>query len=118
MFDDPSPIDIEAPPPSPPSPPAPPADYAPAVDPSGQRLNPPRYPGKEQREGVGGTVMLRVTIDASGNVLDVQVERSSRNRNLDRAAIEAARRWKFNPGLSNGRPVGGDVLVPVKFTPP
>jgi protein TonB len=67
---------------------------------------------------VGGTVMLRVTIDSSGNVLDVAIDKSSRNRNLDRAAMDAARRWKFNPGLRNGVKVGGDVLVPVKFTPP
>jgi len=67
---------------------------------------------------VGGTVMLRVTIDANGNVLNVVVDKSSRNRNLDRAAMDAARRWKFNAGLRNGVKVGGDVLVPVKFTPP
>jgi len=67
---------------------------------------------------VGGTVVLRVTIDANGNVLNVVVDKSSRNRNLDRAAMDAARRWKFNPGLRNGVKVGGDVLVPVKFTPP
>ena len=97
---------------------APPADFAPSEDISGRALNQPRYPAKEAREGVGGTVVLRVTIDASGNVLDVAVQRSSRNRNLDRAAMDAARRWKFNPGMRNGVKVGGDVLVPVKFTPP
>ena len=69
-------------------------------------------------DGVGGTVVLRVTIDAAGNVLDVAIERSSRNRNLDRSAMDAARRWKFNPGMRNGQKVGGAVLVPVKFTPP
>jgi protein TonB len=63
-------------------------------------------------------VVLRVTIDASGNVLNVSIERSSRNRNLDRSAMDAARRWKFNPGMRNGQKVGGDVLVPVDFIPP
>ena len=51
------------------------------------------------------------------NVLDVKVEKSSRNRNLDRAAMDAARKWRFNPGLRNGVKVGGDVRVPVNFTP-
>jgi protein TonB len=32
--------------------------------------------------------------------------------------MDAARRWRFNPGSRNGVKVGGDVLVPVKFTPP
>ena len=64
-----------------------------------------------------GVVMLRVTIDASGNVLDVQIQKSSRNRNLDRAAMDAARKWRFNPGMRGGQKVGGDVLVPVNFNP-
>ena len=34
------------------------------------------------------------------------------------SAMDAARRWKFNPGMRNGQKVGGAVLVPVKFTPP
>ena len=81
-------------------------------------MNPPRYPSKELRDGIGGIVMLRVTIDAQGNVLDVQIQKSSRNRNLDRAAMDAARKWKFNPGMRGGQKVGGDVLVPVNFSPP
>ena len=80
-------------------------------------MNPPRYPSQELRQGIGGMVMLLVTIDASGNVLDVKIEKSSRNRNLDRAAMDAARKWRFNPGLRNGVKVGGDVRVPVNFTP-
>ena len=62
--------------------------------------------------------MLRVNIDAAGAVLDVAVEKSSRNRNLDRSAMDAARRWRFNAGMRNGQSVGGAVLVPVNFTPP
>ncbi|MBN4841748.1 energy transducer TonB, partial [Citrobacter braakii] len=95
--EDPSPVDLPPQPPSPPSPPAPIADIGSSVDPSSRRLNPPRYPPQELRQGVGGTVILVISIDAQGNVLDIQVEKSSRNRNLDRAAVEAARRWKFNP---------------------
>jgi protein TonB len=47
----------------------------------------------------------------------VQIQKSSRNRNLDRAAMDAARKWKFNPGMRGGQKVGGDVLVPVNFNP-
>jgi protein TonB len=90
----------------------------PSEDITGRRLNPPRYPPQEARRCIGGEVMLRVTIDAAGTVLDVAVERSSRNRNLDRSAMDAARRWRFNAGLRNGQAVGGAVLVPVNFTPP
>mgnify|MGYP003352927742 CR=1 FL=1 len=37
---------------------------------------------------------------ASGNVTNVTVEKSSRNRDLDRAAMEAARKWRFNAAVS------------------
>ena len=50
--------------------------------------------------------------------LDVAVEKSSRNRNLDRAAMDAARKWKFNPEMQNGVGVQSRVRVPVDFVPP
>ena len=59
------------------------------------------------------TVML--VIDSTpGNVLNVAVEKSSRNRDLDRAAMDAARKWRFNPAVKNGQPVR-QVRVPVDF---
>jgi len=81
-------------------------------------LNPPRYPPTEARQGVGGTVVLVISIDAEGNVLDVSVEKSSRNRNLDRAAMDAARKWRFNPEVRDGVAVASRVRVPVDFVPP
>ena len=78
-------------------------------------MNPPKYPPEEQRRGIQGTIVLIVSIDASGDVLDVEVERSSGNRNLDRAAITAAKRWRFNPEVKNGQKVASRVRVPVEF---
>ncbi|MBF6023262.1 energy transducer TonB [Lysobacter niastensis] len=118
VVDEPSPVDVAAPPPSPPSPPAAVADIGSSVDPSSKRLNPPKYPPTEARQGVGGTVVLVITLDGQGNVLNVEVEKSSRNRNLDRAAMEAARKWKFNPEMRNGVGVQSRVRVPVDFVPP
>ncbi|MCM2335716.1 MAG: energy transducer TonB [Pseudomonas sp.] len=81
-------------------------------------MNPPRYPPTELRQGVGGTVVLVISIDGNGNVLDVSVEKSSRNRNLDRAAMDAARKWRFNPEMRGGVGVPSRVRVPVDFVPP
>jgi protein TonB len=78
-------------------------------------MNPPKYPPEEMRRGIEGTTVLIVSIDASGNVLDVEVEKSSGNRNLDRAAVQAARRWRFNPEVKNGQKVASRVRVPVDF---
>ena len=85
------------------------------MDVSSRAMNPPRYPPAALRSGITGTVVLIVSVDANGNVTDVSVERSSRNRDLDRAAIQAARKWRFNPAMQDGRPAAGLVRIPVEF---
>ena len=115
VLDTPRAVDVQAPPPSPPSPPAAVQNISSGVDASSRAMNPPKYPPEEARRGIQGTTILIVSIDASGGVLDVEVERSSGNRNLDRAAVQAARRWKFNPEVRNGQKVASRVRVPVDF---
>jgi periplasmic protein TonB len=115
VFDDPSPVDVPAPPPAPPAPPAPVSNIGSSVDPSSKAMNPPNYPREALRSGIEGTVVLLISIDARGNVLDVKVERSSRNRDMDREAMQAARRWRFNPEVRNGVAVPSTVRVPVDF---
>ena len=116
VYDTPSPVSIAAPPPAPPAPVAAPADFGGSVDPTGRALNKPVYPPEEQRRGITGTTLLTLTYDVSGNVTAVDVKRSSGNRNLDRAAVKAANRWKINPGMRGGVQVAGQVDVPVEFT--
>ena len=60
-------------------------------------------------------MILVVDVDANGNVTNVSVEKSSRNRDLDRAAVDAARKWRFNAEVVNGVPTAGRVRVPVDF---
>ena len=57
--------------------------------------------------------MILVGID--GTPKDIKVEKSSGYRELDRAALDAARRWRFNPEIRNGRKVEGYARVPVSF---
>ena len=77
----------------------------------------PAYPRSALRAGQEGAVMLRIDIDARGVPTDVQVvERSGdRDRAFDRAAIEAARQWRFQPATRNGEPVAATVQLPVEF---
>ena len=86
-----------------------------SVDISSKNMNPPKYPPAAARAGIQGTVILIIDVDANGNVTNVSVEKSSRNRDLDRAAMDAARKWRFNPGQSNGQRSAGRVRVPVDF---
>ncbi|KAF1689447.1 energy transducer TonB family protein, partial [Pseudoxanthomonas taiwanensis] len=112
---EPRPTDVYEPP-APPAPPAPVADVAASVDISSKNMNPPRYPPAPARAGIEGEVILVIDVDANGNVTNVTVEKSSRNRDLDRAAVEAARKWRFNPAIVNGQKAAGRVRVPVNFT--
>jgi protein TonB len=43
------------------------------------------------------------------------VEASSGFRELDQAAIETARKWRFNPNIRNGTKTEGYVRVPINF---
>lgn len=106
-------------------PPAPVATPEPTPDPNsivGDRTTPipltrqpPRYPPEELRRDIGGTVRVRVHVAIDGSVESNDIETSSGSRNLDRAALEATRRWTFQPATRNGQPVPADVVVPIEF---
>jgi len=77
---------------------------------------PPSYPVMAIREGLTGTVMLRVLVDIDGRPIDVQIERSSGHRLLDAAARKQVLvKWRFKPALENGRAVQAIGLVPIDF---
>ncbi|WP_414641434.1 TonB family protein, partial [Archangium sp.] len=63
------------------------------------------------------TVLLRLTIDAGGEVSRVEV-RESAGVPLDRAAMAAALRWRFQPARRGEVPLEVQADVPVTFVPP
>ncbi len=75
----------------------------------------PRYPESARRQRVEGTVLLKMRITEQGHVEDVQVERSAGHPELDESAMEAVRRWRFEPARRNGEPVAILVTIPVVF---
>jgi protein TonB len=56
---------------------------------------------------------MRIT--AQGTVADVQVERSAGHPDLDQSALEAVRRWRFEPARRGGEAVAVWVIIPVEF---
>lgn len=76
---------------------------------------PPEYPANALRDGRSGTVLLKVGIDADGNPGDIEIEKSSGTRALDRAARDAVRQWRFSPKTVGGVPVASELSVPVDF---
>ena len=75
----------------------------------------PRYPAAARRRGVEGQVLVQVAVSAEGKVEGVELLRSSGNSLLDRAALEALARWRFEPARAAGQPVAGTVEIPVTF---
>ena len=75
----------------------------------------PAYPSAPRRLGVQGTTMLRVHVLADGRIGDLLVERSAGHPDLDQAAMEAVRRWRFEPARRGADAVAMWVLLPVEF---
>jgi periplasmic protein TonB len=75
----------------------------------------PEYPGAARSQGVEGEVVLRAIVDQRGAVeRDVVVVQSIPM--LDRAAIEALRQWRFEPGRDGGNHAVRVVIeVPLRF---
>lgn len=80
------------------------------------RLNtPPTYPGLARKRGQTGTVLLQVLVNPEGRVDDLQVDISSGFSLLDRAAVNAVRKWTFEPGRRGEEKISMWVKVPVTF---
>ncbi|KAA3634630.1 MAG: TonB family protein [Calditrichaeota bacterium] len=76
---------------------------------------PPEYPKSERNKGVTGTVWVKLLVGKDGNVKRAMVGKSSGNRALDKAAIQAAYKNKFKPGIQNGKPVAVWITYKVNF---
>ncbi len=76
----------------------------------------PRYTPEAMRSKVQGRVELEVVVEADGTVGDVVVVRSLDTQfGLDASAIDAAKRWRFEPATLNGQPVAAAVTLEMEF---
>jgi protein TonB len=73
----------------------------------------PRYPPAAFRNGIGGTVELKILIDKTGRVTNTRVIKSIPE--LDAAAIQCVMEWKFRPAKKAGQPVATVASAPVTF---
>lgn len=75
----------------------------------------PVYPSMARRLGKEGKVVLRLTIDENGKLVNIEVIEDSGYGFAD-AAIAAVRKSTFIPPTMNGKPILARALLPVKFT--
>jgi protein TonB len=74
----------------------------------------PVYPRAARLRGAQGTTLLRVLVSRAGAVQEAQVETTSQDADLDRAALAAVRRWRFEPlAVASGEGVW--VRIPIEF---
>ena len=74
----------------------------------------PEYSEKARKARVDGTVTLSMKIAPDGSPTDITVAKAL-GYGLDEKAIEAVKKWRFQPGMKDGKPVPVIVSVEVSF---
>ena len=120
-----------------------PPDFVPVEKQPMPTANPaPKYPESAIREKVEGVVWLKLVVDTDGNAGKVTVSKSAFTRDgieikmdgldslakdvrslsayqimkeMNEAAVDAAKRWKFIPAMLGGKSVSVWVSIPFKF---
>lgn len=76
---------------------------------------PPAYPKRALILKQEGVVILKALIDTKGSIKNVIILSSSGYTILDKSAIEAVWKWKFEPSVIDGKKSISWVKVPVEF---
>jgi len=74
----------------------------------------PVYPERALKERARGLVVLKILISEEGVPLQVTVEKAAR-ADLTKAAIAAAKQWRFEPARKDGRPVRSSTTLRFPF---
>jgi len=75
----------------------------------------PAYPERARRAGAQGVVGVRIALAADGSVREVELTQSSGSRQLDDAALAAARASTFAPASRNRAPVDSEAVASYRF---
>lgn len=74
----------------------------------------PAYPLMARKLGIGGKVLLRLTIDRTGILQDIKIIENP-GYGFAAAAINALNKSRFLPAYHNGKPVQTNALLPIRF---
>lgn len=75
----------------------------------------PEYPRDSKRLGEQGTVILSVLVTSGGTAGAVQVQHSSGFPRLDQSAVDAVKKWRFNPAKVNNKFIDEWFSVSIPF---
>lgn len=68
------------------------------------------YTASARADGIEGKLKLRLVVGKDGSVVDVEVL-AGVSPELDAAAVEAAKKWRFRPAMACGKPADGGTYI-------
>lgn len=77
----------------------------------------PVYPADLRKARIEGAVTVVFVITEEGRVDEPRVDTSSRPE-FERPALDAIRKWRYRPGMKDGKAVRTFARQPFRFTPP
>lgn len=104
-----------------PKPPVPTAPVAPkepvftAAQPIDDSQPKPTIPDELRSDALDKTFVAECTVGEDGAPMAVKAVQSTGNDELDRRALDAARKWRFKPATKDGQPVIGKVRIFIEF---
>ncbi|MFH1143910.1 MAG: energy transducer TonB [Candidatus Eisenbacteria bacterium] len=75
----------------------------------------PEYPELAMQGEAEGKVVVIVTIDEFGKVVQATIHTSTANEVLQKAALDAARKFLFKPAMQRDVPVKCRIMIPFNF---
>ncbi len=98
---------------------APSEDHGPNENVQFRMSRPPKYPQSAIRAHQSGKIVLKVLVSATGEPVSAEVNEATppeAEAIFADASISAVMQWRFNPGLHDGKPFEGYVLVPFTYS--
>ncbi len=75
----------------------------------------PAYPDSARQAGLEGKVVLVIVVDEQGRVIEARVFRAEPPGVFEQAALEAVRKWRFEPALQRDKPIKVRLAQEVVF---
>ncbi len=93
-----------------------PSTQLPSADAAGLNNKAPVYPMLSRKRKEQGTVWMLLLVSKDGLVTELKLKKTSGFDRLDQAALQAVKKWKFQPARKEGQPIDYWYELPLKFS--
>jgi TonB family protein len=74
----------------------------------------PKYDAADYARGVHGEIKISVTVDRQGLPTNIKIVKAL-DPVVDKKVLEAVEKWKFQPGMKDGKPVIVQANIDMEF---